>query len=120
MIDKITDFQTIFKEGHRAKGDFFVSHAKPGTPWRVGVVASKKRVSKRAVDRNRVKRRLRALVRGLLGEGTLFSKSFFLVISADRKTIDAPWDALTQELKRQLVSHESFFATRCPVEKTEP
>ena len=63
------DFRRVFKYGKSAANRHFVLYAmvkREGGPPRVGVSISKK-VSKHAVDRNRVKRLVKEVVRPLIG-----------------------------------------------------
>jgi RNase P protein component len=75
----------------------------PGVRW--AVIASKKGVDKRATRRNRVKRRLRALVREIVlpgfaanGQSRLSSPLEFALI-ASRRMLDEPWTGLEVEMR---------------------
>lgn len=72
-LGKIINFQDDFKLSSKLQGKFHWSHIrlvqKEADPTnRVAVVASKKAIDKRAVLRNRVKRRLRPLMRKISAE----------------------------------------------------
>lgn len=61
------DFQTVYQQGKRFRSAHLIVivRSTPDRPSRFGLVVSQK-VSKKAVDRNRLKRRLRLALRQLL------------------------------------------------------
>jgi ribonuclease P protein component len=64
IFDKIKSFPAVYEQGDKIKSDCFVCLYKPSVSGvlRVGIVASKKSISKKAVWRNFAKRRCRALL----------------------------------------------------------
>ncbi|MCA2959453.1 MAG: ribonuclease P protein component [Silvanigrellales bacterium] len=117
---KVQDFTALFEGGKRWKGRLFQAvyrrplpsssevtslrlGTEPGVRW--AVIASKKGVDKRATRRNRVKRRLRALVREIVlpgfaanGQSRLSSPLEFALI-ASRRMLDEPWTGLEVEMR---------------------
>jgi putative membrane protein insertion efficiency factor/ribonuclease P protein component len=70
---KVKNFRAVFQSGLKRHGLHHTSHLhfaqEPAeAPFRCAVVVSKKAVSKRAVLRNRAKRRIRPLMRDILSE----------------------------------------------------
>lgn len=102
-LKKRSDFLDIGKNGKRFSCPFFVliclKHTdanEANTPMRIGYTVSKK-VSKKAVTRNRIKRRLREAVRVTLpGIG---QASFDYVLIARSASETAPFDELTERLR---------------------
>lgn len=64
-LSSARDIREVVRSGHAVRGRVATVHARPrpgGGPWRATVVAGR-RIGHRAVDRNRVKRRLREALR---------------------------------------------------------
>lgn len=91
------DFTRVERQGVRAGGAIVAVTVRPG-PGRVGFVVSKK-VDNRAVVRNLVKRRLRAIVRH---EKSLFARraegAVDVVVAARPEAKDAPYAALRDDV----------------------
>lgn len=83
--------------------------AKPQQKTRIAFITSTK-VFKRSVDRNRAKRRMREVLRGLLPE---LSEGLFLLFVLKPESKDAPYPALIEEVKR-LVSKVPEALTKPP------
>lgn len=90
--------------GHKFITPFFILRALPFTDsgCRVGYTVTTK--CGNAVVRNRIKRRLRALVRELLPQGGRDATDYVLIARADAEVsaADAPIDALRRELARAI------------------
>lgn len=109
------DFQTVYQHGHRANSPHLslralsvLSHPNlnvsalstaPPIPTRIGIVVSRKTAGKRAVVRNRVKRRLRAACRQLLPQ---IQPGWLLVISARSGCAECDYGKFLQELEQLL------------------
>ena len=111
------NFSQHFAAGKRWKSNSFlivyavvsnlnITSANAQSQW--AVVASKKAVSKRAHDRNRAKRRLRALMKHFLrqspeadGEGV--PHNLHLCLLANTRILQTPWEDLCTEMKRFLI-----------------
>ncbi|MGH7726045.1 MAG: ribonuclease P protein component [Candidatus Eiseniibacteriota bacterium] len=97
------EYQRAYREGRHRRGNHAVAYmlAVPGEPSRAGVVASRKVGS--AVVRNRAKRRLRSIIRGLWPGVPPTGASLVLIALPTAATID--FEELTDdvaELWRQL------------------
>lgn len=116
------DFQTVYQHGHRANSPHLglrallvLSHPTAGAsrwhsqlpPTRIGIVVSRKAVGKRAVVRNRVKRRLRAACRQLLPQ---IQPGWLLIISARSGCAECDYGKFLQELE-QLLAKAGVLAT---------
>ena len=100
-LKKSSDIARVYKRGNRAFSDHLKVHflTNPRGGLRVAVVASKK-LDKRAVVRNRAKRRVRELVKAEL-TGAAITR-FDILITIQVGIEDVSVDALRQEV-RQLV-----------------
>jgi ribonuclease P protein component len=91
------DFTRVERQGVRAGGALVAVTVRPG-PGRIGFVVSKK-VDNRAVIRNRVKRRLRAILRQ---EKPRYARraegSVDVVVAARAEAKDAAWAALREDV----------------------
>lgn len=113
---RLTRTGDVVRQGKRRRGhlvtSFHAATAECSSSLEDGllsfaVVASKKSVDKRAVRRNRVKRRLRAAVRCLATEGQLVrqvaqsnqQRHLLWVLMANRGCLAADWESLKQEVK---------------------
>jgi ribonuclease P protein component len=95
-LRKGREFDTAYREGVVIRGPFFVLRALPnesGHPrWGFAVG---KRLLKRAVDRNRQKRRMREAARQSAAE-----LPCDLVLTARQQSIDAPFGELVAEIQQ--------------------
>ncbi len=99
-LKKKKEFETVFKSGRSVKGqDFFLKYLGNGTDKiKVGFVVSKK-VSKKAVERNRAKRRLREVFRIMDGE---IKSGLSIVIVAYPSLKTRKFGELKQEIENVL------------------
>jgi ribonuclease P protein component len=100
-LTKKKDFMKLAVHGRSVFGPYAtlrVNAAKPGEPTRVAFITSTK-VFKRAVDRNRAKRRMRDVVRGLL---PVLPVGFSLLFVLKPESRDAKHELLVEEVKRLL------------------
>ena len=89
----------VFQEGKRYRGNLLtivVSRSEDGEGMKAGFVVRKK-VFKRAVDRNRMKRRMRELVRLNREE---INSDVWIVVMAEAAGLKARWDSLSTEFKQ--------------------
>lgn len=109
------DFQTVYQHGHRVSSPHLSLRAlsvlscpsltasallsDSPIPTRIGIVVSRKTAGKRAVVRNRVKRRLRAACRQLLPQ---IQPGWLLVISARSGCAECDYGKFLQELEQLL------------------
>jgi len=99
LLRRRRDFLRIFAAGSRQHGTFMSmiayqpEHARGEDGQRMAAVARKKEF-RHAVDRNRVKRRLREVTR--LNRAGL-RPDLWLVLQARRDALHAPWPALCDE-----------------------
>ncbi|MBI2267903.1 MAG: ribonuclease P protein component [Candidatus Blackburnbacteria bacterium] len=95
LTDK-ADFDVVFSKGWRISGRFFVVLVLEKSELfnsLLGIIVSSK-VSKKAVDRNRIKR----VVRSALGQSIVESKTFYLVVViAKAAAVTAPSKLLEEE-----------------------
>lgn len=116
------DFQTVYQYGHHANSPHLglralpvLAHPTPDAsllrpnlpPTRIGIVVSRKAAGKRAVIRNRVKRRLRAACRQLLPQ---IQPGWLLIISARSGCAECDYGKFLQELE-QLLAKAGVLAT---------
>jgi len=103
MITKINrllrahDFEAIFKEGKRATTPFFLVYTRENrlSVSRFSVVVSSK-VSKRAVDRNQIKRRTRSFIHSTLPS---IKKGYDVIIRVNSSVVvGLPYQDLEKEL----------------------
>ena len=92
-------FEAVFRTGRRTEGRFLQLVAAPAAarPGRTGYVISRKTLP-RAVDRNRLRRKLRELVRGLRPAVS----DFDIILRVKRCGGRAEQDAATAEAQRLL------------------
>lgn len=98
-------FPQIYSHGKRRSGSWmgitYLPRRNTGSdsvPSQLAVVVSKK-VSRKAVQRNRVKRRIRAALRPLIPQ---IQPGYWIVISARGPILTATWDQICQEIRRLL------------------
>jgi ribonuclease P protein component len=98
MMTKRSDFQSM-KNGVRYRGPFFLLAAKANglEIARIGYTVTKKQGN--SVQRNRMKRRLRALVHG---EQAAFRSGLDYVFLASSDLLNAPFATLKSEASRRL------------------
>jgi ribonuclease P protein component len=98
MMTKRSDFQSM-KNGVRLRGPFFLLAAKANglNIARIGYTVTKKQGN--SVQRNRMKRRLRALARG---EESKFQSGLDYVFLASSDLLNAPYASLKSETSRRL------------------
>ena len=102
MMTKRSDFQSI-KNGVRLRGPFFLLAAKANglEVARIGYTVTKKQGN--SVQRNRMKRRLRALAREAAGgEQAAFRSGLDYVFLASSDLLNAPFATLKSETSRRL------------------
>ena len=102
---KPPEFRRVYGEGRRIEGRFMTVFILPGAAGfhRLGVTASKKAIGG-AVERNRAKRRLRALANERLPQGGRAGTDYVLI--GRQATIKRPFDLLRQDLDQALQSIE--------------
>ncbi len=95
-------FPQIYSHGKRRSGSWmgitYLLRRNTGSdpvPSQLAVVVSKK-VSRKAVQRNRVKRQLRAALRPLVPQ---LKPGYWIVISARGSILTASWDQICQEIR---------------------
>lgn len=117
------DFQTVYQKGkrrhtdhltlialcHQSDAELFLSgnfshpaSLTPSQPTRIGIVTSKK-VSKSAVKRNLMKRRIRAVMQHLLGQ---MAPGWDIVIVVKPVAQECKYDDFLQQLKKLLANLE--------------
>jgi len=92
------DFSRVFSSGKRVSGRIITILAcpvEPGEGFKAGFSVRKK-LFKRSVDRNRIKRRLREIVR-LHRDG--LSDDVWILLMAGPRSLAAPWQLLCDEFK---------------------
>lgn len=95
------DFSSLYQRGQRLGSPYFLIRVGPNrlSNVRVGVVISTK-VAKRAVDRNRHKRQVRAVVREVLAK---LPAGWDILITVRQATPDhTAWPAFREELRNLL------------------
>lgn len=98
-LTKKKDFTRLALKGRSVFGPYAtlrIVEARPKEPGRIAFITSTK-IFKKAVDRNRTKRRLREAVRGLLTE---IPKNVNLLFVAKPEARDAEYQKLTDEVRR--------------------
>lgn len=101
------DFRRVFKFGHSSANRYFVVyvlHKKKDDPVRIGVSVSK-RVAKHAVDRNRMKRLVKEVVRQWIGQ---LPSGLDLVIIARRGSVNLTYKQ-TKDSLRHLFHRAHLF-----------
>jgi ribonuclease P protein component len=103
-----SDFREVLSEGQYLKGRLlnikFVLGSDKNLPALVGFAVSKK-FSKRATDRNLIKRRLRHIVREFLGQILAGSK---IIILVSRPQTDVSFRDLRDDLKDLLIKAKLY------------
>jgi len=91
-----SEFQAVYTQGKRTRGKIMtiiVYYPPESQEFKAGFTVRKK-FYKRAVDRNKIKRRLREIVR--LNKNRLLQNIWF-VVHAERGILDVSWQTLTDE-----------------------
>ena len=100
-LHKHADYQRVYQSSRKQFSTLMSYFAAPqpagfaGMGARVGITAG--RVMGNAVDRNRIKRRMRAAIRGNL---TMLNADVDVVLHPKRAVLEAEWTALSSELRR--------------------
>lgn len=111
-LAKSRDFSMCYSQGRVFKGRYIVAHVRPnGTPQsRVGFSVSKK--LGKAVYRNRVKRRLRAIIAHVSHQ---MADGFDVVIAARVAAANAPFQVLTDGVC-DVLSRAGILMTSSPAQ----
>lgn len=104
------DFSTVYRHGLRCQGKVLTLRAlhhdatseKGSQPSRLGVSISHK-VSKRAVNRNRIKRQIKAAFRYLLPD---VARGWWLVIVVNPSALQCDYEQFLRELEELLIHAE--------------
>ncbi|ERN42388.1 ribonuclease P protein component [Rubidibacter lacunae KORDI 51-2] len=104
------DFQSVYRRGRSERGCFILLRVLPAPedrslPSRVGIVVSKK-VSKHAVTRNRIKRRLRSVWKHL---SPRIATGWRVVVSARSGAVECEYEDLLRELEELLKRVEVLY-----------
>lgn len=107
------DFRAVYQRGHRYSSPHLVLWAlKPGAgaqeeeapSIRLGISVSQK-VSKKAVERNRLKRQIRAALRELLPD---LSPGWKVIVGVRPQAVGCKYERFLRELEQLLVKAEVF------------
>ena len=102
ILKKRSEFLAV-QRGEKRRGRYFLLEVlrdgREGPP-RVGITVTRRQGN--AVERNRIRRRLRAAIRGEPGRHMEPGSDY--VIVARREVLQAPFDALQAELSRRISS----------------
>jgi ribonuclease P protein component len=109
-LRRYQEFKQIYQEGSRHRGKWLIlrvlqavdPHPEPVAPTRIGISISQK-VSKKAVVRNQIKRKIRAACRQLLPE---ISPGWKIVIVVRPGTQECEYSDFLQELRQLLAQTE--------------
>ncbi len=109
-LKRRSDFQTVYKKGIRRSSRYFILRAfRADTPLetepidtKIGISISRK-VSKKAVVRNRIKRQIRSIFRCLLPR---LSSSWTIVIVVKAESKDCKYEHFLRELEKLLIKAE--------------
>ncbi len=97
-LTKSNDIRAVFRSGKRVgDGQLRVIFRANGLDHPRFCVPIGRKVSKKAVVRNRIRRRIREAFRGPLGQ---LNQGVDLVVLAQRTIADLPWDELTNRSHR--------------------
>jgi ribonuclease P protein component len=100
------DFRTVYRRGKRVHGKnlVLVVYQNGESPTQVGISISRK-VSKKAVIRNRIKRRIRHACRELLPQTDL---SLQIIIIVRHCAVQCEYEIFLRELEKLLIQAEVF------------
>ena len=109
-LKRRSDFQTVYKKGIRRSSRYFILKAFPAThlafaeysDTKIGISISRK-VSKKAVVRNRIKRQIRAIFRHLLPK---ISSPWLIVIVVKAEAKECKYEHFLRELEKLLIKAE--------------
>lgn len=98
------DFDAVYQRGFRRGSRCFTLRVlkRPEQPTRIGISISRK-VSKRAVVRNRIKRQIRAILRIFLPRT---KSGFSIVIGVRIEAVECDYSQFLQELEQLLIKAE--------------
>lgn len=99
-LKKRAEFLAV-RRGEKRRGRFFlleVLNRQDGQPPRLGITVTRK--SGGAVERNRIRRRLREAARVHATDDMAIGNDY--VIVGRRESLEAPFDALKNELRRRI------------------
>lgn len=101
-LKKTKDFGRIYEQGVFVSEKFITfKYAKNGLKLsRFGIVVSNK-ISKKAVERNKIKRRLRASVRECLGK---VKPGFDIVVMVKKEILEADFETIKNIINRLITS----------------
>jgi ribonuclease P protein component len=98
-------FGLLFKRGKRSKGrDFSIVFFPANKSGKIGFIVTKK-VAKSAVDRNRLKRRLRSAFKAVLATEPMqqLLPRYNIAVVIHRNVSQVPFDALLKQVYSQLL-----------------
>lgn len=100
------DFQTVYRRGRFVASLLFSVNVLPNRFGftKIGIVANKK-VAKKAVNRNAVKRQVREIVRGLLPQ---LKKDQSIVVTVRQPALAADYSTMAKELTTSFKKLELF------------
>lgn len=103
------DFRMVYRKGKRFHGKHLVlialEHSRESQPIQIGISISRK-VSKKAVVRNRLKRRLRHICRLSLPE---MKPQWQLIIIVRSSAVRCEYEDFLRELKQLLINAEVLY-----------
>ena len=108
-----SDFQTVYKKGIRRSSRYFILRAFPTSTnsaiktidTKIGISISRK-VSKKAVERNRIKRQIRAVFRSLLPR---ISSPWLIVIVVKPEAKECKYEHFLRELEKLLIKAKIIY-----------
>ncbi len=109
-LKRRSDFQTVYRKGIRRSSRYFILKAFPANSnsltefcdTKIGISISRK-VSKKAVVRNRIKRQIRAVFRCLLPK---ISSPWLIVIVVKAEAKECKYEHFLRELEKLLIKAE--------------
>ena len=112
-LKRRSDFQKIYKKGIRRSSRYFILRAFPTSTnsaiktidTKIGISISRK-VSKKAVERNRIKRQIRAVFRSLLPR---ISSPWLIVIVVKPEAKECKYEHFLRELEKLLIKAEIIY-----------
>jgi ribonuclease P protein component len=112
-LKRRSDFQTVYKKGIRRSSRHFILRAFPANTnsatepitTKIGISVSRK-VSKKAVERNRIKRQIRTVFRTLLPR---ISSPWLIVIVVKPEAKECKYEHFLRELEKLLIQAEIIY-----------
>ncbi len=110
-LKKRSDFQAVYQQGIRRYSRHLILRALPLAPsvqpvsTRIGISISRK-VSKKAVVRNRIKRQIRAVLRCLFPQ---ISPNWLIVIVVKSEATECNYEHFLRELKELFIQAEIIY-----------